>query len=462
MNMEEFESYFDTLNFHFTSWNDILENEKIDIRSNNGEMLEQNVQLLPRQDVSLYGIIPKMEKRSFSTCKDCQHVFNPRDVLLHKNCTVRVKSQHTQHSKKKVKSKKKSPVPLPPLFPTGLEGVSPLEELNTTEIHQNSIFIVNVNELLPIDAVASPMSAKPSQLVEDVGNIPLPPTLNSNTSLKEPSTHDKTANSQDQAGSKSSSYTYSNFHTNSKCKRKKYSKSRESDTKSHSGPNEDNKSQHVRSIKYSNHTSDNDAVHGSEKSTSVDCNYSTQDNPQSIAVPVVYMPMSPVSPLQNINKEDLDCMDTPQQVLTPTDCSHQIYLTIPEQITVKMYKTRPKLGTYPSYGSRNIGGAIVISKQKLVNQRKDILSAINTKHIAHDILSNYNKSISHRINVVKAKTNKVNFRKSPFDKCQTNDLKHLRLSPDVNGFIIHADVPDGNDDQQNSMHNGKITMMNMK
>ncbi|XP_045481355.1 uncharacterized protein LOC123685638 [Harmonia axyridis] len=464
--MEEFESYFDTLNFHFTSWNDILENENIDIGSNNVDMVEQNVQLLPRQDVSLYGIIPKMEKRSFSTCKDCKHVFNPKDVLLHKNCTVRIKSQHTPHFKKKVKSKKKSPLPLPPLFPTGLEGVSPLGELNTTEIRQNSIFIVNVNELPPIDAAASPMSAKPSQLVEDVGNIPLPPTHN--TSLNESSTLDKTtANSQDQTSSKTLSHTNSNSHTSSsKCKRKKYSKShKESDPKSHTGPPiEDNKNQQMRSIKYSNHTSVNEALVLNNKTVNVDCDYFTQENSQEIPVPVVFMPMSPVaalSPLQII-KEDLVCVDTPEEPITPTECSHQLYLTIPEQLTVKMYKTRPKLGSYPSYGARNIGGAIVISKQKLINQRKDILSAINSQHIANDILSNYNKSFAHRINVIKTKNNKINFRKSSCDKSQNNDIKHLRLSPDVNGFIIHTDVSDGNEEQQNTIHNGKLSMMNIK
>lgn len=134
--------------------------------------------------------------------------------------------------------------------------------------------------------------------------------------------------------------------------------------------------------------------------------------------------------------------------MTPTECTHQIYLSIPEQLTVKMYKTRPKLGTYPSYNARNIGGAIVISKQKLINQRKDILSAINSKHIGNDILSNYNKSI---VRLNKTKNNKLNFRKS----------NQLRLSPDVNGFIIHAEVPESNEEAK-SVQNGKMTMMNSK
>ncbi|KAK9890123.1 hypothetical protein WA026_008932 [Henosepilachna vigintioctopunctata] len=367
-------------------------------------MVEQNVQLLPRQDVSLYGIIPKMERRSFSSCKQCKHVFNPRDVLLHKNCALKVKSQHVSHFKKKVKTKK-NPVPLPPLFPTGLEGVSPLEGLNATELRPNSIFIANANELPQIIADASPTLAKPSPHPDDVGGFPLPSTHS--LPMEQSPSSDNTAfnNSVDKVSSTNtqSSHAYSNNHASSKSKKRKYSKShnREPDTSAHYDSVEDTKGPCTRSIKYSNHSS-------------------------------------------IIQEGEMVCLEAPQQVLTPSDCPHQMYFTIPEQLNVKMYKSRPKLASIPLYGARKIGGAIVISKQKLISYKPTSL------------LNN-----SHRLNVLKSKNNRINL-KSVSDKNITNDVKHIRLSSDVNGFIIHADVSESNEDQQNSIHDGNISLMNIK
>ncbi|KAK9890122.1 hypothetical protein WA026_008932 [Henosepilachna vigintioctopunctata] len=451
--MEDFETYFEGHNFHFTSWNDILENENIDIKNNNTcEMVEQNVQLLPRQDVSLYGIIPKMERRSFSSCKQCKHVFNPRDVLLHKNCALKVKSQHVSHFKKKVKTKK-NPVPLPPLFPTGLEGVSPLEGLNATELRPNSIFIANANELPQIIADASPTLAKPSPHPDDVGGFPLPSTHS--LPMEQSPSSDNTAfnNSVDKVSSTNtqSSHAYSNNHASSKSKKRKYSKShnREPDTSAHYDSVEDTKGPCTRSIKYSNHSSGNDSLHRNKKSPSIENGYFSQNDSQEIptSIPLMYMPMSPVravTPLQIIQEGEMVCLEAPQQVLTPSDCPHQMYFTIPEQLNVKMYKSRPKLASIPLYGARKIGGAIVISKQKLISYKPTSL------------LNN-----SHRLNVLKSKNNRINL-KSVSDKNITNDVKHIRLSSDVNGFIIHADVSESNEDQQNSIHDGNISLMNIK
>lgn len=116
------------------------------------------------------------------------------------------------------------------MLQTGLEGVPPLEELNTTKIQQNSIFIVNVNELPQTDVAASPMSAKLYPLVEDVESIPLPHTPNLQVTFKDTSNNDiKTANSQDQIQTPNAT---------SKSKKKKSSKTQE-----------------PRNFKYSNHTS---------------------------------------------------------------------------------------------------------------------------------------------------------------------------------------------------------------
>ncbi|KAL3290343.1 hypothetical protein HHI36_023687 [Cryptolaemus montrouzieri] len=413
------------------------------------------------------GAIMVAKSANKISCKECQHVFNPKDILLHKNCSLKVKAQHTSHFKKKVKAKKKSPLPLPPLFPTGLEGVSPLDELSTTGLHPNSMFIVSAHELPPIDADVSPMLPKLSPLVENVEDIPLPSTLSSPMALDESPTSDKTTfiTSLDKASSTTSSHTNTNSHLGSKSKKKKYSKSHtESDSNTQCGVVEDPKGPCTRSIKYSNHSSENDPFHQNNKGLSID-NYFPQTNSKEIPVslPVVYLPMSPVStvtPLQIIQEGNLVCLETPQ-VLTPSECPRQLYFTIPEQLNVKMYKTRPKLGSLPMYGARKIGGAIVISKQELVNRRKDILTAINAKHKPNDILSGY-KSISllnnsHRLNILKTKNNKLNIKKP--EKNMGNDVKHIRLSSDMNGFIIHNE---SNEDQQNSIHDGKLSLMNIK
>ncbi|KAL1493180.1 hypothetical protein ABEB36_011286 [Hypothenemus hampei] len=72
--------------------------------------LEPGVQLLPRKDVMLYGTIPALEQRVYSKCNNCSKVFNPRDVISHRDCSDhRHLPQSHMIIKKKVKSSKKRP-----------------------------------------------------------------------------------------------------------------------------------------------------------------------------------------------------------------------------------------------------------------------------------------------------------------------------------------------------------------
>lgn len=67
--------------------------------------LDPGVQLLPRQDVLLYGTFPKMEPRVYSKCRECNRVFNPCDISSHKSCSKTQNSVHPSILKKKMKSK---------------------------------------------------------------------------------------------------------------------------------------------------------------------------------------------------------------------------------------------------------------------------------------------------------------------------------------------------------------------
>lgn len=94
-----------------------------------------NATQLPRADIALYGIYPKMEPRVYVVCNDCSKVIRPYDVAPHTDqCKTNKKAEEGQQQpetpsssnavKKKssqTKSKKKSilpaNVPPPPLFP---------------------------------------------------------------------------------------------------------------------------------------------------------------------------------------------------------------------------------------------------------------------------------------------------------------------------------------------------------
>lgn len=65
---------------------------------------EPGVQLLPRRDVQLYGTIPSIEERIYGRCTNCNCVYNPRDILSHRNC-LRTEPPAPPVVRKKVQSK---------------------------------------------------------------------------------------------------------------------------------------------------------------------------------------------------------------------------------------------------------------------------------------------------------------------------------------------------------------------
>lgn len=103
------------------------------VKGNEPKGYQGNATQLPRSDILLYGIYPKLEPRVYVVCNDCSKVIRSYNVSSHtKQCKADKKAAENQPEtpsssnalKKKssqTKSKKKSilpaNVPPPPLFP---------------------------------------------------------------------------------------------------------------------------------------------------------------------------------------------------------------------------------------------------------------------------------------------------------------------------------------------------------
>ncbi|XP_072402882.1 uncharacterized protein [Diabrotica undecimpunctata] len=101
------EDLFESFPEDIKSWEkikDFVELEADDELQNDDKSVS-SVQLLPRQKVMMYGLIPKMEQRIYVKCKECRLVFNPRDILSHKICPGKSHNYSSNNLKKKVKSK---------------------------------------------------------------------------------------------------------------------------------------------------------------------------------------------------------------------------------------------------------------------------------------------------------------------------------------------------------------------
>lgn len=159
------------------------------------------------------------------------------------------------------------------------------------------------------------------------------------------------------------------------------------------------------------------------------------------------------------------CLESPQSAMSPPMPNQTVYMPIPEQTNVKMYKTHPKPISIPTFGTRKVGGAILLSNQRLETQRNDFLMAISQKrgrNHGYKTVSVLNNS-SHRPNILKVRSLRVNCKRPSMDKLNSGDSKQLRLTPDVNGFILHADMSETADaPQSNNCIQEKIALLNMK
>lgn len=140
------------------------------------------------------------------------------------------------------------------------------------------------------------------------------------------------------------------------------------------------------------------------------------------------------------------CLHEPslQQVPNPPMPAQPIVVSICDQnIDVKLYNSHPKPLISPRMANRKIGNAILLQSQRLEHQR-----CSNKLHVA-----------------LNCKTTSLlnNMKRPAAEKLSTNECKQTRLTPDANGFILHADVSESAEAPQsdNSIHE-KIALMNMK
>ncbi|KAJ8923616.1 hypothetical protein NQ315_010195 [Exocentrus adspersus] len=246
-----------------------------------------------------------------------------------------------------------------------------------------------------------------------------------------------------------------------------------------------------------------------------DGNYRTSNSQDNAigTVPVVHMPMNPVSvvsPVQFVQiGKKMICLESQQSAMSrplsskqslflsfpnqqlnmkmndffgksespqsnpPATSNQSIFLTIPnQQLNMEVYEIHPKPVSVPSYGAKKVGGAVVLSNQRVVCQRNDILTAMKAKQDTVNNAQGY-RAISlfnhtntpHRPNILKVKSaSRVNCKRPAVDKLNSvSDNKQLRLSPNVNGFILHSDISETADaPQSNNCIQEKIALLNMK
>lgn len=102
-----------------------------------------------------------------------------------------------------------------------------------------------------------------------------------------------------------------------------------------------------------------------------------------------------------------------------------------------MFETHPKPLIMPSMSTRKIGGAFLLHNQRVEHQRQlsktKVSLAINCESIT--LLNTI-----HKPNILKCRSVRKNIKRSTSEKFMSNECKQARLTPDVNGFILHADV----------------------
>lgn len=190
-------------------------------------------------------------------------------------------------------------------------------------------------------------------------------------------------------------------------------------------------------------------------------------------VPVVYMPMSPVSVVSPVEYvkigKNIIRLEPPQSATSPPLTTNQsVILGIPNNIDVKMYNSQPKPITFPSFGGKKIGGAILFSKHQLELQRNDLLMTIDSNADSSGSFESYRTSINnpnvfYKSNILKNK----NFSKSSSSKRSVpeknnTDSKKVKYSSNLNGFLIHSKISETADAPSSNLMNDKITYLNMK
>lgn len=118
------EDYFESFSENITEWETAREMTELDLDDppRNVEKIDHRIHRFPRQDFIMYGIIPKMEQRTYIKCRECKLIFSPLDILFHKTCLSTTTPSKSQASERKTKSRGSSSkknlnnFPLPRVF----------------------------------------------------------------------------------------------------------------------------------------------------------------------------------------------------------------------------------------------------------------------------------------------------------------------------------------------------------
>lgn len=113
------EDLFEGFSESITDWETIREITELDLDEPppNVDKIDHRIHRFPRQDYSMYGIIPKLEQRTYVRCKDCKLIFSSQDIMYHKTCAATTEKTKTPEKKPKTRGatnrKKSNTFPLP-------------------------------------------------------------------------------------------------------------------------------------------------------------------------------------------------------------------------------------------------------------------------------------------------------------------------------------------------------------
>lgn len=101
------EDYFEGFSETITEWETAMQVTELDLDDppRNVEKIDHRIHRFPRQDFIMYGLMPKMEQRTYIKCTECKLIFSPLDILYHKTCVGTTTPPKSQVSERKTKSR---------------------------------------------------------------------------------------------------------------------------------------------------------------------------------------------------------------------------------------------------------------------------------------------------------------------------------------------------------------------
>ncbi|XP_018322713.1 flocculation protein FLO11 isoform X2 [Agrilus planipennis] len=462
-----------------------------------------NVSLLPRKDINTYGICPKMEVFKLMKCNSCNKMLLPSVFKSHRekfhsgtklkvpgtNTTLTSTSSSSTVAKKKesrIKEKKKKTqpsVPPRPLFPKSPAAPSPtiiansvealqltsplLETVATDQMNSSPSSQTIMPQKVPShkDAVSPPPSTTSTVLLASVSSSTLAPSTSSpSSSLSLPSNNSSSIIS---TGSKVSASNVV-FSTSSLTIINKHKKLFQKSKIPKDSPDVEKQSAVTDGMKGPCIRSSASTYQQSSAKHTAEMNSDPKDITTLATSTGVTVTTTSSATCASIGMSPIVGTSATLPALTVPLTTQRVLLTIPGHLSaIQMYSCHPKPLSMPTPVTRRVGGSFILRNQRLEKQKNEIqmakcnmitspsyktFSVLNMHH-KPNILKN-NPRGSNKIQGIKRTTN---------DKSVSLEHKQSRLTSDVNGFIIHADVSESAEiPQSNNCLQKKLTIFNMK